>query len=345
MDYKELCISSDCNIRDAMKKIDVMPQKILVVETNGKLYGTLTDGDVRRYLLSGGCLEDSVQNAANISPKFAYNTEEAKSLFHTKNFIAIPIVDTNHNVIDIYVGIDNTNNKKFNLNIPVVINAGGKGTRLYPYTKVLPKPLIPVGDIPILEHIMKGYMDFGCEEFHIIVNYKKELMKAFFYESDNEYNISWYDEEKPLGTGGGLSLLRDKVTSTFFFGNCDTLIRANFESMLRFHKEQKNVITMVCAYKNLQIPYGIVEMGRNGMIEGMREKPELSFLTNTGMYIVEPEVLNDIKDDVSIGFPDIMKQQMEKGEHVAVYPISENDWLDMGQLPELEKMRIKLYGE
>lgn len=344
MDYKELCINSDSNIREAMKKIDVISQKILVVETNGKLYGTLTDGDIRRYLLSGGYLEDSVQNAANNNPRFAYNYEEAKSLYHTKNFIAIPIVDTNLKIFDIYLGID-SNNEKCDLDIPVVINAGGKGTRLYPYTKVLPKPLIPVGDIPILEHIMQGYMDYGCEEFHIIVNYKKELMKAFFNESDNKYKISWYDEEKPLGTGGGLSLLRGKMSSTFFFGNCDTLIRANFESMLRFHKEQKNVITMICAYKNIQIPYGIVEMGKNGIIEGMREKPELSFLTNTGMYIVEPEVLDDIKDDVSIGFPDIMKQQMKKGKNVAVYPISENEWLDMGQLPELEKMRIKLYGE
>jgi NDP-sugar pyrophosphorylase family protein len=115
--------------------------------------------------------------------------------------------------------------------------------------------------------------------------------------------------------------------------------------MLKFHRENGNTITMVCAYKNLTIPYGVVEMGLNGTIERMQEKPELSYLTNTGIYLVEPEVLEDIEFDVSIGFPDIMKKQMEQGKKVAVYPVSENEWMDMGQLDELEKMRKRLYGE
>lgn len=344
MDYKKLCIRGDINIRDAMKRIDLSSQKILFVEVEQKLYGTLTDGDIRRYLLKGGNLGDVVTAAANKNPRVAYEYNEAKTLYHTKNYIAIPIIDKAHHIKDIYLGND-FEEKKYHLGIPVVINAGGKGTRLYPYTKVLPKPLIPVGDIPILEHIMQGYIKYGCEDFHIIVNYKKDLMKAFFNEGDKEYKISWYDEEKPLGTGGGLSLLRGKMKSTFFFGNCDTLIQANFESMLRFHRENHSMITMICAYKNLQIPYGIVEMGKDASIEVMQEKPEMSFLTNTGMYIVEPEVLEDIEDNEVIGFPDIMNRQKEKGKKVSVYPISENEWLDMGQLPELEKMRNKLYGE
>ena len=115
--------------------------------------------------------------------------------------------------------------------------------------------------------------------------------------------------------------------------------------MLKFHKDNGNVITMVCAYKNINIPYGVVEMGMNGTIENMKEKPLMSFLTNTGIYIVEPEVIDDMEDGVAIGFPDIVEQQRQKGRKVAVFPVSENDWMDMGQLPELEKMRIKLYGE
>ena len=115
--------------------------------------------------------------------------------------------------------------------------------------------------------------------------------------------------------------------------------------MLRFHRENKNVITMVCAYKNIVIPYGVVDMGINGSINSMEEKPEFSFLTNTGIYIVEPEVLSDIEDERSIGFPDVVKDQMEKGRKVSVYPVSENEWLDMGQLSELDKMRERLYGE
>ena len=127
--------------------------------------------------------------------------------------------------------------------------------------------------------------------------------------------------------------------------SCDALLTANYESMLKFHKENGNSITMICAYKNINIPYGVVEMGINGVIKEMKEKPLMSFLTNTGIYIVEPEVIDFIEDDEAIGFPDIVTQVKEYGKRVAVFPISENDWMDMGQLSELEKMRIKLYGE
>ena len=115
--------------------------------------------------------------------------------------------------------------------------------------------------------------------------------------------------------------------------------------MVKFHKDNGNAITMVCAYKNLNIPYGVVEMGLNGKIEAMKEKPLMSFLANTGIYIVEPEVIDDIEDEVPIGFPDIVERERQKGRKVAAFPVSENDWMDMGQLSELEKMRIKLYGE
>ncbi len=248
-------------------------------------------------------------------------------------------------VIGLYNGEGNEVRHRDALNIPVVINAGGKGSRLDPFTRVLPKPLIPVGDLPIVEHIMKEYQSYDCNEFHIIVNYKRDLMKAYFADNDNHYNITWYDEEKPLGTGGGLSLLRGKFSDTFFFANCDALLTANYGSMVKFHKENGNVITMVCAYKNIDIPYGIVEMGVNGAIEGMKEKPRISFLTNTGIYIVEPEVMEDIEEDVPVGFPDIVELERQKGRKVAVFPVGENDWMDMGQLPELEKMRRKLCGE
>ena len=259
----------------------------------------------------------------------------------------IPVVDNGGAIVDLYNGEDGSRNQKIRneINIPVVINAGGKGTRLDPFTRVLPKPLIPVGELPIIELIMREYQTYSCDEFHVIVNYKKDLMKAYFHDNENHYNITWYDEEKPLGTGGGLSLLRRKFDSTFFFANCDALLTSNYESMLKFHKENGNAITMICAYKNMNIPYGVVEMGINGAIENMKEKPLMSFLTNTGIYIVEPEVIDFIEDDEAIGFPDIVMRVKENGKKVAVFPVSENDWMDMGQLSELEKMRIKLYGE
>lgn len=338
--------SADLILSRAMQEIDANTNGILfIVDDNQVLVGCITDGDIRRFLLSGGHMDDMAINAANKNPKVAHTVEEAKALYHKKNYVVIPLVDEEGRILDLYNGGGSLEKKKNALHVPVVINAGGKGTRLEPFTKVLPKPLIPVGDLPIVELIMKEYQSYCCDEFHIIVNYKRELIKAYFADNENHYNITWYDEAKPLGTGGGLSLLRGRFNSTFFFANCDALLTANYERMLQFHKENRNVITMICAYKNMTIPYGIVDMGINGKIEAMREKPLMSFLTNTGIYIVEPEVIDDIEDGVSIGFPDIVERERQKGKRVAVFPVSENDWMDMGQLSELEKMRIKLYGE
>lgn len=335
-------------LSEAMQLIDKNSSGILfLVDTENRLIGCITDGDVRRFLLAGGKMSGMALDAANKNPKVAKSLDEARLLYHKKNYVVIPVVDSEGVLIDLYNGeVGEIKERKRNdLNIPVVINAGGKGTRLDPYTRVLPKPLIPVGDLPIIELIMQEYQSYACTDFHIIVNYKRDLMKAYFADSERKYDITWYDEQQPLGTGGGLSLLKGKFSSTFFFANCDALLTANYESMVKFHKENGNAITMICAYKNINIPYGVVEMGANGIIEGMKEKPLTSFLTNTGIYIVEPEVVDDMIDGEAIGFPDIVERQRQKGRKVAVFPVSENDWMDMGQISELEKMRIKLYGE
>lgn len=333
-------------VSEAMQLIDNNESGILfIVDDSNKLQGCITDGDIRRFLLSGGKMDSPAMDAANHSPKYARSIEAAKALYHKKNYIVIPVINDDGIIVSLYNGEGRELKHHNPLNIPVVINAGGKGTRLDPFTRVLPKPLIPVGDIPIIEHIMKEYQSYNCNEFHIIVNYKRDLLKAYFTDNENQYKIFWYDEEKPLGTGGGLSLLKGKLDSVFFFANCDALLTANYESMVKFHKENKNLITMICAYKNIDIPYGVVEMGVNGAIKDMKEKPRMSFLTNTGIYIVEPEVIDDIDSGVAIGFPDIVEMERQRGKRVAVFPVSENDWMDMGQLPELEKMKTKLYGK
>ncbi len=345
-DLQKFIGQDSLTVLEAIQRIDENASGILIiVDEKDTLLGCLTDGDVRRYLLAGGKLEDGVTAAINAHPKYAHSVEEAIGLFHKRHYIAIPVVDDGMRVQSIYLGNGELELPQISLNVPVVINAGGKGTRLDPYTKVLPKPLIPVGELPIIEHIMQRFQGYDCNQFHIIVNYKKQIMKGYFAENEGKYDISWYDEEKPLGTGGGLTLLKGKLHETFFFTNCDNLLLSNYDSIIRFHREHQNVITMICAYKNIQIPYGVVEMGIDGVIEEMKEKPQLSFLTNTGIYVVEPEVIDDMEEGVAIGFPDVVEQQKAKGRNVAIYPVSENDWLDMGQLPELEAMRKKLYGE
>ncbi len=345
-EMREYLMMADCTVAEAMRQIDRNETRIVFfTDEAGRLTGCLTDGDIRRFLLSGGQIDEPAARAANPHPKTARTDEEAKALYHRKNYIVIPIVDGEGAVTGMYNGERYDRAPRNALRLPVVINAGGKGTRLDPFTRVLPKPLIPVGEIPIIEHIMRNYQTYECREFHVIVNYRRELMKAYFAENENHYNITWYDEEKPLGTGGGLSLLRGKLDGTFFFANCDALLTANYERMVEFHRENGNLITMICAYRNLTIPYGVVEMGSHGSIKSMKEKPVMSFLTNTGIYIVEPEVINDLEDDVPIGFPDVVERERQKGRRVAVFPVSENDWMDMGQLPELEKMRRKINGE
>lgn len=225
--------------------------------------------------------------------------------------------------------------------------AGGLGKRLYPYTKILPKPLIPIGEIPISEHIINRFNKYGCKEFFLIVNHKKNMIKAYYNEIEKDYSISYADEDedKPLGTGGGLSLLKGKINSTFILSNCDILIKEDYEKIYNHHKVEKNLITMVCSLKHIKIPYGVINTNEKGEIEDMKEKPEISIFANTGMYIVEPEVLNLIEENKFVGFPDIIKRVMDEGKKVGIYPISENAWLDMGQLDEMEEMRSRLENE
>lgn len=345
MEAQSLCIIETETIRGALERLNRTAKKILfTVDGSHRLTAALTDGDVRRYLLSGGSLEDAVSAAGNHRPITARSREEALRLLAERGCVAVPVLDVADRVLDIVLADTRSPETYPALRLPVVIMAGGKGTRLEPYTKILPKPLIPVGDLPIMEHIMRQFRRYGCTEFHSIVNYKKQLIKAYFSENEEKYDTFWYDEDKPLGTGGGLSLLKGHVRRTFFLTNCDVLILADYEKLLRFHRETGSTVTMVCAEKHVTIPYGVVETGENGVITAMREKPAFQFLTNTGMYLVEPEVLDDIGENEVIGFPDVIERGRQKGRRVSAYTVREDDWLDMGQLDELEKMRERLYG-
>lgn len=344
MRYSELCISPEKSICQAMRQLDSTAKRIVFVVENGKLIATLTDGDVRRHLLNGGRMEDPVTAAANSRPQMAECYEDAKMLLKTSKtaLIAVPVVSKDGELQDIVMQNTERPDGLPKLDIPVVIQAGGKGSRLDPYTRVLPKPLIPVGNLPIVEHIMERFCSYGCNTFHLIVNHKKQLIKAYFNEIEKNYNITWYDEDKPLDTGGGLSLLKGKVKSTFFLSNCDILLRSDYESILRFHRGSGSVITMVAARKKMTLPYGVIDVDESGVVEAIREKPEMTFLTNTGMYLIEPEVLEDIQENVPIKFTDIMEMQRKKGRKVAAFCVDENEWLDMGQFEELKRMEEKL---
>lgn len=346
MKIEEICIDEDKTIIQAMKQLDELATKILFVLRKGKLAATLTDGDIRRWILAGGELTVSVKNAANYKPHYLQNATAGKARqFLKDNYIeAVPVVNEDFVIEQIFFA-DNKNIRSCKLELPVVMMAGGMGTRLYPYTKILPKPLIPVGEIPIAERIINKYVEYGCRDFYLIVNHKRNMIKAYFNEIEKNYNVYYIDEEKPLGTGGGLSMLKGRINNSFVLTNCDILINEDFVKIYKFHKKQKNVITMICSLKNFKIPYGIVEIGEVGEIKTMREKPELSFFTNTGCYIVEPEVIDGMNDNEPINFPEIIEKHKNMGKKVSVYPIGEKAWLDMGQMDELERMRNALDHE
>ncbi|NLY45189.1 MAG: NTP transferase domain-containing protein [Tissierella sp.] len=344
MNIETLLINEDFTLIEAMETLDKIAKKVLFVAEDRKLVATLTDGDVRRWILKKGSLDSKITNIANYKPKFLLERDkvDAKSYMKKYSIEALPIVDEEMRILSVVFLNDTEISIRKEIKLPVVIMAGGLGTRLYPYTIILPKPLIPVGEIPIAEHLINRFNKYGCRDFYLIVNHKKNMIKAYFNEVEKDYTLNYIDEDKPLGTGGGLSLLKGRINSTFILSNCDILIDQDYEKIYQFHKKEKNLITMVCSLKTLRIPYGVIDIGENGEIENIKEKPELSFFTNTGFYIVEPSVIDDLEEDLVIGFPDIVEKYRNLGGKIGVFPISENSWLDMGQLDELEKMRRRL---
>lgn len=340
MGIEEVLISEQATLVEALDKLDKCARKAIFIVNNRKLVASLTDGDIRRWILSEGSLEASVREVANYKPKALNISEKFRVIEYMKQeeIQALPLIDDEGNIVAIEFGNGELSFCSGELDIPVVINAGGKGTRLYPYTKILPKPLIPIGDTPIVEHIIRRFKKLGCKDFYIIVNYKKNMIKAYFNELEKDYNLTFIDEDVPLGTGGGVGLLKGLINSTFVLSNCDTIIVEDYRDIYNMHKKSDNKITMICSLKNITIPYGIVDIGDQGAFKKLREKPQMSFLTNTGCYFVEPDVIDEMEDGVPISFPDIVERHKGNGDNVGIYPISEYRWMDMGQIEEMEKM-------
>lgn len=345
MDISNFFIDEGYTVIQAMKQLDEVAMKVLFVQADGTLKAALTDGDIRRWILSNGDLKASVGDVANYSPLYLkYGTrEQALQFLRDKGIEAVPIVDDNLKILNIVTRSDREYVKvNEQITAPVVMMAGGKGTRLYPYTKVLPKPLIPVGDLPIAEHIINQFVTYGCKDFYLIVNHKKNMIKAYFNEIDKNYNIYYFDEETPLGTGGGLFLLKGSIHETFILTNCDILVKEDITKIYNFHKKSNNVITIVCSLQNFQVPYGIVHISDGGGLDAMEEKPTMSFFTNTGCYIVEPEVIEELDGNQAVDFPEIVEKYKKCGRNIGIFPVSEKAWLDMGQMDGLEKMKSYL---
>jgi len=341
---KRVFTASGVTIKQALKQMDAMGEKtLIVVDDNGKIVATVTDGDIRRWILKGKNINAKLSNVMNRSPltlPHDFSKEEAKQLMLRNQIECLPVIDSNKKVVA-YLGWADLFENRLKIfkpiHLPVVIMAGGEGARLHPFTKILPKPLMPIGDKPIIELIIERFSACGCRDFHLSMNYKSNIIKAYFNDVQHPFKINYVLEKKPLGTAGSLYLLRKRIKKTFFVSNCDILIDADYADIVKFHHERKNKITLVCAMKNYTIPYGVCEIFNDGDLKGIHEKPEHHFLVNTGMYVLEPDVLEGIPKNQFYNMTDLINAVLKDGGNVGAYPVSEKAWLDIGQFEALQE--------
>lgn len=344
MRLEDILIEESNNIKEAVEQLEKVRCKVIYVVRKGKLVASISDGDVRRYVLHDGDVYLSVNYIANYKPTFLlrYEKEKLDDIFLKSEVYSIPIVNYNHEVVEVIFRDGRRIRKKYALECPVVMMAGGKGTRLYPYTKILPKALIPIGEIPIAERIINNFFDFGCSDFYMIINHKKNMIQAYFEGLERRYQLTYIEEDKPLGTGGGLYLLDGHLEQEFFLVNCDIIVDADYNEIYNYHKKEDNFITIVAAKYHHTVPYGVINCDETQHYNSISEKPQLDYIISTGMYLVDKEVISLMPHNTEIGFPDLIDMFKAEGKKIGVYVVEESAYMDMGQLEELEKMKKKL---
>jgi dTDP-glucose pyrophosphorylase len=334
-------ISIDCNANlvSALKKMDELDKKLLLVFSGEKYIGLLSVGDIQRAIIRNVSLESKVEEILRKQNRVARPEDSKDSVrklmieFRTE---CMPVVDEENNLVDVYFWEDEfaesivVDDSK--LNIPVVIMAGGFGSRLKPLTNIIPKPLVPIGEKPIVEIIIDRFNKIGVSEFHLSVNYKHEMIRYYFdHLPEKNYSVSYFMEDKPLGTAGSIYLIKDILRSTFFVSNCDILIDQDYRDIYKYHVESRNEITLVGSLKHYKIPYGTLETGEGGQLLSMREKPEITYMINSGMYVLEPSVLKDIPDNTFFHITELIEKVKARGGKVGVFPVSEKSWFDIGE--------------
>lgn len=344
MKMQDMLLTEDATVKQAVEVLEGLRCKTVYVVKGKKILASVSDGDIRRYCLREGNIQDNISEVANYSPR-VYNEYAKKTWtedFERSQMYSVPIVNMNNEIVGI-VFRDGTILRDYEeVGIPVVMMAGGKGVRLHPYTKILPKALIPIGDIPISEHIINRFHAYGCDEFYMIVNHKRAMVQAYFESIEKAYRIHYIEETQALGTGGGLSLLKGQITGDFVLTNCDILIDADYAAIYKAHQKKGNFITMILSRYTQKVPYGVVEIDGENNYLGVTEKPEFSYLINTGVYIVNQRVIEELPLGTEADFPDIVERYRAAGERIGCYIVNEAAYMDMGQIEELEKMKEKL---
>lgn len=341
----QISVQRETTLIQVLKRMDELDKKLLIVFDGNKYIGLISIGDIQRAIIKNQPLNSEISSMMRRNVRVCRHTdsiEKIRALMLEYRTECMPILDENGFLVDIIFWEDefseNVKNDEIILNIPVVIMAGGLGTRMRPLTNVIPKPLIPLKDKTIIETIIDKFSSFGADKFYLTVNYKHEMIKQYFDVIPNKpYLVEYFLEDKPLGTAGSLKLLTEKIKSTFFVSNCDILIEQDYREIYKYHIESKNEITLVGSVKNFSIPYGTLETGENGQLLEMKEKPDLTFLINSGLYILEPTVLKDIPEGEMFHITHLIECLMKQDRQVGVFPVSEKSWYDIGEWDEYLK--------
>jgi len=342
---ESICLDKNSTILCALERMDELNRKLLILTNQNKFYSLLSIGDIQRAILAKVELTHSVSSITRKDIRVARKSDDLNSVKAHMRIMRnefMPIISVNNEIIDVIFWNDLFEKEKLinkaNLNIPVVIMAGGKGSRLKPITNILPKPLIPLGEKTIVEEIMDEFVDAGCHKFFISVNYKADLIKYYFNSLKNsDYDINYFQEDKPLGTAGSMFLIKDKINSSFFVTNCDILIKQDLQEVYNYHKENKHKITIISVLKHYYVPYGTLETGINGALINLTEKPKITFQINSGMYLLEPDVLAEIPENSFFHITDLIDKIHTSGGKIGVFPISEGSWKDIGDWGEYLK--------
>lgn len=342
---RQICIDGKATILSALKQMDEVRRKLLIVMDGEHYMSVLSIGDIQRAIIKGDSMDASIDSILRPETKVANNHQERTAIEqyvreHKNEFM--PIVDEGKNLVDVVFWDElvktEIHHRTEDFNLPVIIMAGGQGTRLRPLTNVLPKPLIPIGEQTMMEDIMDRFVECGCHNFYISVNYKADTIRRYMDNLDKpQYHVEYFQEDKPLGTAGSLHLLKHKISDTFFVSNCDIIIDEDYGEILSYHRENNNEITVVAAIKNIAIPYGTLETKEEGLLADIKEKPEFTFKINTGMYILEPGLINEIPQDEFYHITFLIEKLVREGRRVGVYPINEGSWTDIGNWDEYLK--------
>lgn len=343
-DISVLVIDKDMSIIETLKRLNETGKKVLFVVEGKRLIGTVTDGDIRRHILKVGKIEGKVEEFYNPHPICIFerdiDIEEVERIFLLQKIELIPVVDENFNLIgyiewtDIFREQISDFYPKIERDIPVVIMAGGKGTRMKPFTDVLPKPLVPIGEKTVVEHIIDSFKKFGLNRFILILNYKGKMIEAYFNFIDKDYDVEFVYEREFLGTAGGLKLIEDRVEENFIVSNCDIILRCNYKEVLDFHLLNNSIFTSITSIQHFKIPYGVVNTDTGGRITAITEKPEYTFQINTGVYILNKNILNYIPENRYFDIPSLIDALLNDNKNVLSYPIKQSDYIDIGQLEE-----------